>query len=276
MAGLDLIDAYAARLGRLLRWRPDAADLVAETTDHLRSAAGQLIRDGADPVQAQRITLERFGDAAVVARSFAVTAAGGLRMPTRFTRAAGRGALAAAVAWVAAAAAAVFGHTELLGWSAAGYYAWSAVATLAAAATLVAVAGSLARAGAGRGTWPRAAAAAAGLAVAALAAFPWFWPLAGALLTAATAVAIGQLRAARLPVPWPAWLAPAAFPAGFAFFAALDYLRAGPADSYGDYQVASLAGFALSALLLAWSLAALGGWLRSETPASLPGPAAAA
>jgi hypothetical protein len=276
MANFDLIDAYAARLGRLLRWRPDAADLVAETTDHLRSAAGQLIRDGADPLQAQQITLERFGDAALVARSFAVTAAGGLRMPTRFTRAAGHAALAAAAAWLAAGVLAVFGHTELLGWSAAGYYAWSAVAALAAAATLVTVAGSLARAGAGRGTGGRGAVAAAGLAVAALAAFPWFWPLGGALLTAATAAAIGQLRAARLPVPWPAWLAPAAFPAGFACYAALGYLRAGPADSYGDYQVASLAGFALSAALLALSLAGLGGWLRHETPADLPEPAAAA
>lgn len=270
MASPDLIDAYAARLGRLLRWRPDAANLVDETTDHLRSAAGQLIRDGADPLQAQRIILERFGDAALVARSFAVTAAGGLRMPTRFTRAAGHAALAAAVAWLAAGAAAVFGHTELLGWSAVGYYAWSVVAAMAAAGTLVTVAGSLARAGAGRGTWCGAAVALAGLAVAALAAVPWFWPLGGALLTGATAIAIGQLRAARLPVLWPAWLAPAAFPAGFACFAALDYLRAGPADSYGDYQVASLAGFAVGAVLLALSLVGLGRWLRRETPLTCP------
>jgi hypothetical protein len=276
VADADLIDEYGSRLGRLLRWRPDADDVVAETIDHLRSAVEHLMHDGADPVQAQRLTLERFGDVAVVARSFAVTAAGGLRVPTRFTRACGYAALAAAVAWLAASVAAIFGHSELLGWSAAGYYTWSAVTGLAAAGSLAALAGSLRRAGAGRGMWSRGAVALAGVGVAALAALPWLWPLGGGLWAAASVVAAGYLRAARLPVPWPAWLAPAAFPAGFACFAALACLHAGPIDSYGDYQVASLAGFAAGALLLALSLAALGSWLRREAPADLPEPAAAA
>ena len=102
MAEPDLIEAYLIDLHRCLRFRHDADDVVAEAEDHVREAVERLCRSGADPIAAQRITLERFGDPVVVARALSVTAHGGIAMPTAFTRAAGTAALASALAWVLA------------------------------------------------------------------------------------------------------------------------------------------------------------------------------
>ena len=89
MAEPDLIADYLRSLRQCLRWRPDAADLIDEAEDHLRLSAERIARECGDPLQAQRITLTRFGDPAVVARAFATATPGGLIMPTPFTRTAG-------------------------------------------------------------------------------------------------------------------------------------------------------------------------------------------
>ena len=115
MAEPDLIEAYLIHLRGCLRFRRDADDVVAEAEDHVRESVERLCRSGADPITAQRITLERFGDPTVVARGLSVTAHGGIAMPTPFTRAAGTAALASALAWALAAVALAFGGLQGMG-----------------------------------------------------------------------------------------------------------------------------------------------------------------
>src|SRR5262245_37733318 len=114
MAEHDLIDGYRSALLRRLRFKSNVDEIADEVEDHLRSAVERLVRLGNDRDTAQRITLARFGDPVLVARSFATTTTGGLCMPTRFTRTAGYIAIAAAIAWMAAGAFSVFGQTSMV------------------------------------------------------------------------------------------------------------------------------------------------------------------
>lgn len=271
MARADLIDDYTARLGLLLRWRPDADDVIAETEDHLRTAVERLVRAGTEPNEAQRLTLERFGSSDLVARSFATTLSGGVRLPTRFTRAAGHIAIAAALIWVIVGATAVFGQTELLlAWSELRNTVWSALACLAVVATSIALVGLSVRAGAARRPVSQVAIGLMGLSVGLFAVFSWFWPFGGSVLGAAAAIVIQLARAARLPLPRSAWLLVTAFLLGFVAFAIADVLRLGPLDRYGDYPVAALFGIGFSAALVAAPLVVLGNWLRAEEPTDTP------
>ncbi len=93
----DLIDGYLMELRRALRWRADLDDVCAEVEDHLRENAERLVATGVAPAEAQRRTLECFGDLGMVARSFAATPSGGLAVPTTFTRRSGRIAVGAGV-----------------------------------------------------------------------------------------------------------------------------------------------------------------------------------
>src|SRR5262245_38782359 len=184
MADHDLIDGYRLALLHRLRFRSNVDEIVDEVEDHLRSAVESLVRLGNDHDMAQRLTLARFGDPVIVARSFAITTTGGLCMPTRFTRAAGYIAIAAAIAWVAAGAFSVFGQTSMITeFSELTYFAWATVILFAALATFVALIGLLRRAGMGGGWLEWIATAILVLCVFALAAFAWFWPVGGALLS---------------------------------------------------------------------------------------------
>jgi hypothetical protein len=145
----DLIEAYVAALQEHLRWRPDVVDVVDEVADHLREHVDRLVASGAAVDDAQRRTLECFGDLGLVARSFAQTPSGELAVPTRSTRLAGAAGMAAGVAWAAAAVVgAGGGHTDLLTtWTLPRYELWVGVLVVALALTTVTIAGVLRRAG---------------------------------------------------------------------------------------------------------------------------------
>ena len=267
MAEHDLIDSYRAALRRRLpRWS-HVDDVIDEVEDHLRSAVERLVRLGNDPDAAQRLTLERFGDPSIVARAFLTTPTGGLRMPTRFTRASGYIAIAAALAWIAAAAFTVFGQTSLVTeFSEVKYFAWAALILFAASATLIAFIGLLRRAGAASGAraWIPTAPLVASVFV--LVAFAWFWPAGGTLLSLGSLIVVLRARAAALPLDASSWLLVLAFPAGTGLFLALRYLQVGPVDEYGDYPLGFVFGILLAALLFAAALARLGRWLTREEP----------
>jgi hypothetical protein len=263
----DLIGNYRAALrGRLPGWS-HMDDVLDEVEDHLRSTVEQLVRLGNDHETAQRLTLARFGDPSLVAHAYATTRTGGLRMPSRLTRASGYVAIAAAIAWVVAGAFAVIGQTSLITeFSAAKYFVWAALILCAALATVVALFGLLRRAGAA-GDW-RAwiATALLVIGVLTLGGFAWFWPAGGALLAVAALIVVLRARAAALPMGASSWLLVFAFPAGTALFLGLRYLQVGPVDEYGDYPLGFVVGIVLATLLFAAALVGLGRWLTREEP----------
>ena len=104
MAEYALIDGYLETLRSSIRWRRDIEDVLAEMEDHLISAAEGLEARGTDRVDAQRDTLDRFGDPEVLAVAFASTPTGGTAVPTSFTKTTGTAAIASAIAWFAALA----------------------------------------------------------------------------------------------------------------------------------------------------------------------------
>jgi hypothetical protein len=268
MAEPDLIEAYLIHLHRCLRFRHDADDVVAEAEDHVREAVERLCRSGADPIAAQRITLERFGDPVVVARALSTTAHGGIAMPTEFTRAAGTAALASALAWVLAALvlSGTRGSTED------PYILFAIPVVIAAVTTVVALAGLLSRAGGRRDAATILALVLAGAAAAMMVVTAWAWLVWTMLIAAAALIAVLKARAALVGAGSTDWLLVAAWPAALATFVIADRMRLGDVDTYGDYPGAVLAGFLVGTALFVGGLVPLGRWLRSEEVALVGDP----
>jgi len=264
----DLIADYLRSLRDCLRWRPDAADLIDEAEDHLRLSAERIARECGDPLQAQRITLTRFGDPAVVARAFAT--AGGLTMPTPFTRTAGKIAAFAALGWLALAVVGAYATGAVTPYSD-STYAWSSVvATVTVAATAVALVGILVRAGERFGPWMFAAVALSCLSLAAAAAVTWGIVGWGLLIWLACAIALGRLRAAGAATRPLDWALLAAWPVSLGLWLLVDLLQLGPLDSYGEYPASAATGIAVLGVLMAVGLASIGLRLAAEVPAGLP------
>lgn len=262
MAEPDLIDAYLIHLHRCLRYRRDADDVVAEAEDHVREAVERLCRSGADPIAAQRITLERFGDPVVVARALSVTAHGGIAMPTAFTRAAGTAALTSALAWILAAAA--LSSSGFGGLTDDRFILFAFPVAIAAVTTMVALAGLLARAGGRRDAATILAMVLAGAAAAMMMVAAWAWVVWTILIAAAALIAVLKARAALVRSGATDWLLVAGWPAALVTFLIADRMRLGDVDIYGDYPGAVLAGFLVGTALFVGGLIPLGRWLRSE------------
>jgi len=261
MAEPDLIEAYLIHLHRCIRFRRDAVDVVAEAEDHVREAVERLCRSGADPIAAQRITLERFGDPMVVARALSVTAHGGIAMPTAFTRAAGTAALASAVAWVLAAVALSFDGLQGMGENL--YLTFLIPIMIAAVTTAIALAGLLSRVG-GRRDFGTIVGLVLAFSAAAMMVLAWAWLVWTMLIAAAALIAVLKARAALVGAGATDWLLVAAWPAALATFVIADRMRLGDVDTYGDYPGAVLAAFLVGTALFVGGLVPLGRWLRSE------------
>lgn len=262
MAQPDLIEAYLSHLHWCLRFRRDADDVVAEAEDHLREAVERLCRSGADPITAQRITLERFGDPMVVARALSATAHGGIAMPTAFTRAAGTAALVSALAWVLAAMALLF--EALRGGTGDWYTLFAIPVMIAALTTVVALAGLLSRSGGRREVWTILALVLACSAAVMMVVTAWAWVVWTMLIAAAALIAVLKARSAGIGAGAADWLLIAAWPAALATFLVADRMRLGDVDTYGDYPAALLVAFLVGAALFVGGLVMLGRWLRSE------------
>src|SRR5690349_424903 len=150
MAESDLIDGYLADLRRQIRWRGDVDDVIDEVEDHLRETAANLSAAGVDEREAQRRTLVRFGDPAIIHRVFSTSPSGGVVMPTAFTRTAGAVAFLAAPLWIAAAVLKWWESGLFAPWSHDRFVAYSVVAASATLLALIVMLGMLARVG-----WPR-------------------------------------------------------------------------------------------------------------------------
>lgn len=263
MAEPDLIERYLAELGRSLRGRPDVVDLLAEVEDHLRETADRLCHAGTDSHDAQCTTLDRFGESTVVARAYAVNLSGGLAMPTKFTRTAGAIALVTAALWSLAAIVKWWESELFAAWTQARSWVFTVVVVLAALGTVVVLAGIVVRTGKGH-SLSAAALVLGGLAVVAFGVMPWAFALWGLLLTAAFLVALPALHSVTEGRGIADWALVAAWPAGLGVMWLLSALRVGPVDEYGDHQVAFVAGFGTSAVLMTIGLISVGRRLLAE------------
>jgi hypothetical protein len=261
MAEPDLIESYLIHLHRCIRFRRDADDVVAEAEDHVRAAVERLCLAGADPIAAQRITLERFGDPVVVARALSATSHGGIAMPTAFTRAAGTSALASALAWVIAAAGLSLGGLQSMGENL--YLAFLLPVVIAATTTAVALAGLLSRAG-GRRDFGTIVALLLAFSAAAMMVLAWAWVIWTMLIAAAALIAVLKARSALVRTAASDWLLVVGWPAALGTFLVAERMRLGDVDTYGDYPGAFLAGFLVGTTMFVLGLVPLGRWLHSE------------
>ncbi len=92
----------------------------------------------------------------------------------------------------------------------------------------------------------------------------WAWLLGVGFLTIASALAAWDMHRARVGTALGSVLLVAAWPIGVAVAIALDALRVGPIDSYGDVYLGQLIGLAAGGILYAAGLFACGQWLRRE------------
>jgi hypothetical protein len=266
MARYALIDGYLDTMRSEMRWRRDLDDVVYEMEDHLYSAVEYLVTRGTKPTDAQRTTLDRFGEPKVLAAVYASTSNGGIAVPTRTTRRAGTFAFIAAGAWLAAAAAFALETTFTDQWQT--YYgAFSALILVGGVFTLLTMVGIGKRLG-GLGSVGMVGLAIAGLGVAA-SIIAWAIPFWMGLQGIGYLVFASAVRS-RDTAPRPSTLAVASgFIIGVAVFAVADFAKIGWTDSYGDYPLAWAIGALAGLLILGGGLIGWGAWLRSEEPADI-------
>jgi hypothetical protein len=259
----DPIAVYLHELRHSLRTQRDAADLVAETEDHLREALRCRLQAGEDPVSAYESVLTRFGDADLVARTLVRSRSHCVPMATPLTRRAGAAGRWAAVAWSASVA---LGVLQLLQppWSQGYWTAFAVAVFVGILLTALLVVGLVVRAGAGRSAWSLLVVL---LVLTASAAGPmaWMWPIFLPALSLALWVALRLCRAAELPhgrsrnlllvAVWPS--------AGLVAYAGLA-LGIGPMDTYLEHPLLYNLAYPVAAVLFAVGCWTLGRALAAE------------
>lgn len=265
MAERDLIDQYLADLRRHIRWRSDVDDVIDEAQDHLRETVAALRAAGVDEVEAQRRTLTRFGDPVVIHRIFSVTPSGRVALPTAFTRAAGAVAFLAGLLWVAAVGVKWWESGLFVPWTHEQFVAFSIVVLAAGVASLIVLAGMLARNG-----WPNPTAAISlglgAIGITTLAVAAWMWAIVGMFLGVAFLLAIQALASMQERLRWLSWATAGGWFAGFMVAAILSSTGLGPADEWGDYPMAVAVGFTVAAFGMVIGMVRLGWWLTTERP----------
>ena len=142
MAADGLIEQYVDAFARRIRSRRDRADLVDEVADHLHSAADRLVALGEDRATAERRALARFGDPALVASLITAVPSKGNLVSLFFSRHLGALSAVAAVLWVAAIVASLYGFTDFDGgWTSTRYLVSAAVIAAACFVTTAVLVG---------------------------------------------------------------------------------------------------------------------------------------
>lgn len=264
MARYALIDGYLDSVRTNIRFRGDLDDLVAEMEDHLYTAVEYLTATGVDPADAQRATLDRFGDPERVAGAYASNNTGGMAVPTRFTRNSGTVALVAATFWLLALVSWVFSDTA--NWETA-YAVLTACVLIAGVLTIVALVGITKRVG-GLGVVGLIAmvimAVGVLLSIVAWAVILWMTIEGVALLI----FGIALLRKEAVPRFGILTLS-AGFILGPIVFVILDALEVGTPTNDGEYPLAFAFGVGLGFVIVSLGLVTIGMWLRSEEAVDL-------
>lgn len=108
MAGNIMIADYLHLLRLRLKRSGDREDQIAEVEDHLRTSADLLVEQGGSREEAERRSVERFGDARLIGVAFNSSGTGGIAAPSRATRVAGNAALFAGSAFAVCAVVEVY------------------------------------------------------------------------------------------------------------------------------------------------------------------------
>lgn len=275
MARYALIDGYLATMRSRIRWRADLDDLVAEMEDHLYSTTEGMCARGFDGLDAQRATLERFGDPDLVQTAYASTQRGGLAMPTAFTNQAGKLAIAAAGAWlVAVAIVAVSTWFDPDGWLPL-YLAAVAAVSLGGGFGLVAIIGVSNRIG-GTGVIGLTGLIIVGVGVVASFVVTWAIPLWMALEGAGMLLFAFAARRSNEVPPLGLIAVGSAFLLGTITFTLANMAEIGWRDQWGDHPVAWFSGAAVGAIVMALGLFVIGRWLVGEEPVEVDAPPLAA
>ena len=279
MAEYALIDGYLETLRTSIRWRRDLEDVLAEMEDHLITAAQGLEARGTGRVDAQRDTLDRFGDPQVLAVAFASTPTGGTAVPTSFTRTTGTTAIASAISWILALGAlalsaalpssfrsdptAFIADAETI-----AYMIGASFLLLAGGLMIVTLIGVTRRHG-GLGALGLSGFGISVLGVAASfitwAVVLWI-PLLGIGLLVFSVVVLQRDVAPRIPIA----LLGSGMLSGAALFFALRWLEVGQPDEWGDYPLAFGIGISVGVVTTALALLGIGRWLRGEQAVDLP------
>jgi hypothetical protein len=267
VARYALIDGYLDTMRKEIRWRRDLDDLVSEMEDHLYSTVENLLATGVEPKDAQRDTLDRFGEPKVLAAVYAANNSGGIAVPTKNTIRAGLFSLVAAAMWLGTAALVIYSDF----FSGEGDDAWqvfylvfSVLVLGAGILGLLAAIGVSKRHG-GLGTLGMVGLVITGVGVLASViawAVPLWMGLQGVGLLILGIVVWGRGIAPK----WGTAFVAAGFPIGIITFTVAVAAELGDRDEYGDYPQAWGLGTAVGVSLVAIGLIGWGVWLRNEEP----------
>lgn len=267
MARYTLIDDYLDTMRSRIRWRWDLDDLVAEMEDHLYSTTEGMCARGIERSDAQRATLERFGDPKVLQLAYASNHRGGIAMPTPFTVRAGNLALIAAGAWIVAVL--LIGLSTWFdpdGWLPL-YLAIMAFVTVAGTLGLVAMMALGTRMG-GFSTIGTIGLVVVGIGVVVAFAMTWALPLwmpiqgLGFLM-----IGLASTRSPEVPRSGVIALGSGFVTGSIVFFIA-NVAEVGWSDSWGDHPVAWFLGVGVGSVIVALGLVIVGRWLAGEEPVS--------
>jgi len=272
---MGVIDEYLAALATSIGHNRDREDLLAETEDHLRTAAERLVADGMTPHVAEDHAVRRLGAPDAPARSLADTG-DGIAVPTTRTRRAGAVAALGAPLWLAYPVLGFLADRADEGQDWEGtprtlYIVGSSLLFLAGVITLIGAMGLAQRHGGfGRLGW--AALALYSLALVVMFGAAWFEQLWLALLAATIAVLAPTLwRRGLVPRAAIAALV-AAVPVAGVSIAVLHIVAFGPVDSFGDRNQAFAVGAGIGLAVLAVGVAVTGRWMWSEQAIEVDNP----
>lgn len=272
MGDFALIDSYLSTFHKAVSWRPDSDDVLAELTDHLMVSVEREIAFGADPVDAQRRSLEKFGEPRIVSRAFASTHAGGVAVPTEKTKRygllgmIGSASMLVLVIMLLVQTVPMLEVAGLTGADLDPWPLWVAVSFIGFAGVPLLVLGLKDRHGGTMGRW---AWVAFGLATAGAIVMiaPWMLPggalLAGVATLIVGAHMLGEGRSPRLPS--------ALFASGLlialAAWVVVQLAGAGVRDYWGDLVLPRVVAFAAIGILFVPGYFLIGRWLYTEPAA---------
>ena len=278
MANYALIDGYLESMRSSIRWRRDLDDVIAEIEDHLISATERIEARGANRLDAQRRTLDQFGDPKVLAVAFASTPTGGIAVPTTFSRTAGLFAIVSAVAWISGLVAMAMsaGLPDATGVDPeqfvlngqTGFFIIAAMSLLVAGALMLVAMLGLYRRHGSLGILGIGGLAITGLGVAALL-IAWAFAIWMTLIGLGVLLfAISLLRRDVSPRLWTvAWGSGMAV--GAITWYVLRWLEVGTRDQWGDYPLAVGIALPIGIVIMAIGLFGIGRWLHHEQPVDL-------
>jgi hypothetical protein len=270
MGDFALIESYLDTLRQAVAWRPDSDEVIAELADHLQVSVEREMAVGVDPIDAQRLSLQRFGEPRLVSRAFASTHAGGVALPTEKTRRYGLLEMIGALAMLAFFIVLLVETVPMLERSGmtgsdAGWY-WFVLSFAGFAGIPLLILGIKERHGGTMGRWAWVAVG-LGVAGAVVMIAPWMVPV-GALLSGSAALItgahmLGEGRSPRMPTV----LFSSGLLIAVAFWVGMEQVGGGVRDYWGDAVLPRVIAYAAVILLFIPGYFILGRWLNAETAA---------